>query len=240
MTQTSIKTKAGTTLPLISLKGKDYLQVAHRLVWFREEKPDFRIETEFVTLIESHALAKATIRDQHGNIIATAHKREDAKHFPDFIEKSETGAIGRALALIGYGTQFAPELDEEDRIVDSPLERKAVKPTPQAVKPAQAKPIQQAKQPTQAKKPAPVVSLVNVPDDQAAEYIPAIGILAGVKLRERTDEELKNYLRDFAAHSAKNKRTLEEYPEAQQTNVRMVEGELVRRERLAASAQGGG
>jgi hypothetical protein len=37
------------------------------------------------------------------------------------MEKAETGAIGRALALIGYGTQFAPEMDEEDRIVDSPV-----------------------------------------------------------------------------------------------------------------------
>ena len=37
------------------------------------------------------------------------------------MEKSETGAIGRALANLGYGTQFAPDLDEQDRIVDSPV-----------------------------------------------------------------------------------------------------------------------
>jgi hypothetical protein len=30
--------------------------------------------------------------------------------------------VGRALAMLGYGTQFAPELDEGDRIVDSPVE----------------------------------------------------------------------------------------------------------------------
>ncbi|HTD18454.1 MAG TPA: hypothetical protein VK667_02885, partial [Ktedonobacteraceae bacterium] len=40
-----------------------------------------------------------------------------------YIEKAETGAIGRALAALGYGTQFAPELNEEHRIVDSPVER---------------------------------------------------------------------------------------------------------------------
>jgi hypothetical protein len=34
-----------------------------------------------------------------------------------------SGAIGRALAALGYGTQFAPELDEQHRIVDSPVER---------------------------------------------------------------------------------------------------------------------
>lgn len=124
----SLKTPKGTVLPLINLKGKDYLQVAYRLVWFREEHSDWSLETEFVSLHETYALAKATIRDSQGRALATAHKREDAKHFADFSEKAETGAIGRALALVGYGTQFAPELDEEDRIVDSPIQRRGVYP----------------------------------------------------------------------------------------------------------------
>lgn len=117
-----MRTPKGTELPMVQLKGKDYLQVAHRLVWFREEKPEWRIETSFLELNDSFAVAKAIISDTQGNPIATAHKREDKQHFPDFMEKAETGAIGRALALIGYGTQYAPELDEESRIVDSPLE----------------------------------------------------------------------------------------------------------------------
>jgi hypothetical protein len=33
---------------------------------------------------------------------------EKAASFSDFLEKAETGAIGRALAALGYGTQFAP------------------------------------------------------------------------------------------------------------------------------------
>src|SRR6266704_618464 len=56
---------------------------------------------------------------------ATGTKSETAASFPDFIEKAETGAIGRALAALGYGTQFAPELDEEHRIVDAPVNRSA-------------------------------------------------------------------------------------------------------------------
>jgi hypothetical protein len=35
--------------------------------------------------------------------------------------KAETKAVGRALAMLGYGTQFAPEMDEGERIVDSPV-----------------------------------------------------------------------------------------------------------------------
>ena len=126
----TFKTKAGTELPVMSLKGKDYLQVAHRLVWFREERPSWRIDTTTVELTEKFALMKATIMDENGMILATAHKREDAGHFGDFIEKAETGALGRALAYVGYGTQFcADELDEGQRIVDAPQDPKVKKIT---------------------------------------------------------------------------------------------------------------
>lgn len=118
----TITTKKGTELPIMNLKGKDYLQVAHRLVWFREEHPDWSIETEYVALTDQSAFAKAVIKDQSGRVIATSHKEESLKDFPaGYREKAETGAIGRALALCGYGTQFEPELDEGSRVVDSPL-----------------------------------------------------------------------------------------------------------------------
>lgn len=117
----SYKTTKGTELPLLNLKGKEYLEVKYRLVWFREDHPDWSIETELMNVTDVSAYARATIRDENGRIIATSHKFESIQGFPDFIEKAETGAIGRALALIGYGTQFcADELDEGNRIVDSP------------------------------------------------------------------------------------------------------------------------
>jgi len=133
----SVRTPKGTELPLINLKGKDYLQVAHRLVWFREDRSEWSLETEMVQLTETHAIVKATVKDPSGRVIATAHKREDKTHFADYMEKAETAAIGRALALVGYGTQFAEELDEEGRIVDSPIQPKAA-PTKQASAPIAA------------------------------------------------------------------------------------------------------
>lgn len=116
------KLKSGTELPILNLKGKDYLEVKYRLVWFREEHPAWSIETEFHTYTDKAAVAKATIRDESGRIVATSHKQENMGHFADFAEKAETGAIGRALALVGYGTQFCgDELDEGPRLVDSPV-----------------------------------------------------------------------------------------------------------------------
>ena len=129
------KTPKGTELPILDMRGKPYLQVAHRLVWFREEHPDYSIETELVSRTELATVAKATIRNDEGRILATAHKHEDKQGFADHMEKAETGAIGRALALIGYGTQFcADEFDEGSRLADSPITR------PAGVYPAQPEP----------------------------------------------------------------------------------------------------
>lgn len=122
MVARSYRTAKGTELPLLNLRGKQYLEVKFRLVWFREEHPDWSIETELISVTESSAYSRASIKDEKGRLIATSHKFESVQGFPDFIEKAETGAIGRALALIGYGTQFcADELDEGKRIVDSPV-----------------------------------------------------------------------------------------------------------------------
>lgn len=137
---------------LIQIKSgqrtSDYLPVQWRLVWFREECMQGSIETELVHLdlerdTESEvyawnaekrrsektlkhakgiAIFKATIQDGKG-AVASGFGSESASDFNDFLEKAETKAIGRALAALGYGTQFAPELDEHPRIVDSPVER---------------------------------------------------------------------------------------------------------------------
>lgn len=117
----TFKTPKGTELPLLNLRGKAYLQVAHRLVWFREINPLWGIETKMKECQDDYSIAYAEIKDDKGRIVATAHKREDTKGFADHMEKAETGAIGRALALCGFGTQFADELDETPRIVDSPV-----------------------------------------------------------------------------------------------------------------------
>lgn len=127
----TVQTKKGTVLPLTNLKGKDYLMVAYRIQWFAEEVPSFHISTNFLVLDDTQTLAQVTVvvLNENGQAIrkATGTKRETKIDFSDHTEKAETGALGRALIQLGYGTQYAlADLDEGKRIVDSPLE--SVKP----------------------------------------------------------------------------------------------------------------
>ncbi len=96
--------------------GQQYLPVSARLVWFREEHPDWSIETQPLHLDFENGIAvfQATVKDASGRVIANATKVETRSDFADFVEKAETGSVGRALAMCGYGTQFAPELSEGD------------------------------------------------------------------------------------------------------------------------------
>jgi hypothetical protein len=62
------------------------------------------------------------VRDVLGNE-ATMYGSESARDFGDFSEKASTKSLGRALLALGYGTAFAPEMDEGERVVDSPVDR---------------------------------------------------------------------------------------------------------------------
>jgi len=137
---------------LMQLKSKeglkDYLPVAWRLLWFREQCPQGKITTakilldpEMDTTEEGYAWneekrkSEKVMKHAKGFAVYHAHvedgkggeaegtKSEKAASFADYIEKAETGAIGRALAALGYGTQFAPDFegDMPDNPVDSPV-----------------------------------------------------------------------------------------------------------------------
>jgi hypothetical protein len=122
---------------LINLGGKEYLEVKHRLIWFRQEQPGGSIQTEAVHILpddvgEKRAMAifKATVTREDGGV-GTGWGSETAADFEDFIEKAETKAIGRALAAAGFGTQFSGEHamlnpDGSPHLVDAPAERNNV------------------------------------------------------------------------------------------------------------------
>lgn len=71
----------------------------------------------------SYAVVKATVTAPYG-VVTTGHKLECYEDFPDYLEKAETGAIGRALVKQGFGTEWADadeSFDEGNRIVDTPV-----------------------------------------------------------------------------------------------------------------------
>src|SRR5690606_38175884 len=86
------------------------------------------IESEALHMDDKVAIFRATVTAVDENGVhkgsATGYKRCTADQFKfGNIEKAETGAIGLAPACLGFGTQFEPEFDEGDQIVDSPVER---------------------------------------------------------------------------------------------------------------------
>jgi len=95
---------------LTDLNGRDYLEVKWRLLWLRTEHPDAIIETELVKHGGGLALFRARVAVP-GSGVATGWGSETADDFGDFIEKAETKALGRALAALGFGTQFCEDFD---------------------------------------------------------------------------------------------------------------------------------
>lgn len=105
--------------------GKMYLPAAFRIVWFRDECSDWGIETKLIEGGQEAGFAtvQARIVNPEGRVIATGIKTETKQDFPaGWVEKSESGAISRALAVAGFGTQFASEIDagEDNHPSDTP------------------------------------------------------------------------------------------------------------------------
>lgn len=124
------------------IQGKDYLPVRWRLVWFHQDTGPragyVTVELEhdrqagfakFFTIAWDgseetwrHVKINGTEIDVCGRV-ATGEGSETRADFNDYYEKAATKSLGRALAGLSFGTQFAPELDEKHRVVDSPTER---------------------------------------------------------------------------------------------------------------------
>ena len=102
---------------LVRVSGnKLYLPAAFRIVWFREECPEWGIETMLIEGGQEAGFATVQCRvyNSEGRVIASGLKTETRQDFPaGWVEKAETGSIARALAVAGFGTQFAPEMDDD-------------------------------------------------------------------------------------------------------------------------------
>ena len=103
--------------------GADYLEVKWRVYWLRTQHPDAIISTEMISHENSVAVFKAQVTIPGGGS-ATGWGSEGYDDFRDYLEKAETKALGRALAALGFGTQFTPDFDfaeGQEKVVDAPV-----------------------------------------------------------------------------------------------------------------------
>jgi hypothetical protein len=109
---------------LSKVNGQDYLEVKWRLVWLRSEHPEASIVTDLAFNDGNRAIFSARVEIPGGGI-STGWGSETIDSFGNYIEKAETKAIGRALAAVGFGTQFCTEFEdgpEVGMLADSPVQ----------------------------------------------------------------------------------------------------------------------
>jgi hypothetical protein len=93
------------------IKGKEYVEVNQRLLFFRTDQAyaGWSIESELINLQPDHCCMKAIIRDPDGRIRATGHAQEDRTstviNKTSYVENCETSAFGRCLAALGIGIE---------------------------------------------------------------------------------------------------------------------------------------
>lgn len=101
----------------VPFKDKPYATVASRVQAFRELCPDGLITTEIISIEGGVVTMKATVADETGKVVATglAQEKEGAGFVnkTSYIENCETSAIGRAMAMIGIGSDESMASAEE-------------------------------------------------------------------------------------------------------------------------------
>ncbi len=107
ITQDGIK-GVNARIKKIAIKGKQYATVAARVQAFRELCPDGTISAEIISMADGVVLMQAKVLDEGGRLLATgfAQEKEAASMInkTSYIENCETSAVGRALAMLGLGS----------------------------------------------------------------------------------------------------------------------------------------
>lgn len=101
----------------INIRGKEYAEVSQRIMAFWELFPNGRIVTELLQDSGDRCVFKATAFDSFGNPMATGHafevKTSSNVNKTSYMENCETSAVGRALGILGIGSDGALASAEE-------------------------------------------------------------------------------------------------------------------------------
>ena len=107
---------------IVNIRGKDYITVPKRMAEFRKEhtiKEGWAVVTECQD-IPDKIRVKAMILNPAGMIVATGHAEEKPGSNPinktNAVENCETSAVGRALAMCGYGGESFASAEDMARV----------------------------------------------------------------------------------------------------------------------------
>lgn len=97
------------TLPTVSIKGKSYVMVKDRLVFFNETYPNGAIRSEIHAYANGQVIVKALVCPDVKNVervftaYSQARENDGMINKTSALENAETSAVGRALAMMGIG-----------------------------------------------------------------------------------------------------------------------------------------
>lgn len=115
-------------LKSINIKGKEYVEVNERLLYFRETFKDWSLESEVIEKTNTSIMIKAIIKDAEGRIRSTGLAEEiKGSTFinkTSYVENCETSAWGRALGALGIGIETSVASYEEVANAISQQEKK--------------------------------------------------------------------------------------------------------------------
>jgi hypothetical protein len=96
-------------LKTVNIKGKEYVEVNERLIYFRKTYPKFSLTSEVLEKTDKSILILASILNEDGRVIATGMAEEEKGstfiNKTSYVENCETSAWGRALANFGIGLE---------------------------------------------------------------------------------------------------------------------------------------
>ncbi len=115
----------------VDIKGKEYAEVAQRVMAFRKIEPNGKILTEMLFNENGTCIFKATIIDGNEKILAVGHacEREGVGNINKLshIENCETSAVGRALGFCGIGSAGSIASAEEVQNATETLDKNLLK-----------------------------------------------------------------------------------------------------------------
>lgn len=118
----------------ITIHGVEYTLIAKRLQDFREKHPDWSIRTKMLSASDRGVLFRARILDECGRVRGEGHAQErfggKGINATSAIENCETSAVGRALAMVGFGGHQVASAEE---VTAALAEQKSIQATQRVI-----------------------------------------------------------------------------------------------------------